>query len=162
MKTFLELVMHKNDRQWRGWCVGAVLAVMGSAVSAESDPDNVIKYRQGVMSALGGHMGASAQIVRGKVDHWNHLLFHAESIEAISRRVSVLFPEGSDFGETGAKEVIWEEWDDFQEAARKGERAANDYLTAVNSGDKTAIGKSFRALADACKKCHKKFREEEE
>ncbi len=153
--------MHKNDRKWRAWCVGAVLAVMGSAVSAESEPENVIKYRQGAMSALGGHMGASAQIVRGKVDYWSHLQFHAESIEAISRRVSELFPEGSDFGETGAKEVIWEEWDDFQEAARKGERAANDYLTAVKGGDKAAIGKSFRALADACKKCHKKFREED-
>ncbi len=106
-------------------------------------------------------MGASAQIVRGKVDYQDHLLFHAESIEALSRRVSELFPDGSDFGETGAKEVIWEKWDDFQEAARKGRQAAADYLAAVKSGDKAAIGKSFRALADACKKCHKKFREED-
>ncbi len=153
--------MQENDRRWRGFCVGAVLAAMGSAASAESDPENVIKYRQGAMGALGGHMGASAQIVRGKVDYHDHLLFHAESIEALSRRVSELFPEGSDFGETDAKEVIWEKWDDFQEAARRGGQAASDYLAAVQNGVKAAIGKSFRALADACKKCHKKFREED-
>ena len=88
-------------------------------------------------------------------------MFHAESIEALSRRVSELFPEGSDFGETGAKEVIWEKREDFQAAARRGGQAASDYLAAVRSGDKTEVGKSFRTLADACKQCHKKFREED-
>ncbi len=153
--------MQENDRRSRGCCIAALLAVMGTAAFAESEPENVIKYRQGAMSALGGHMGASAQIVRGKVDYQDHLLFHAESIEALSRRVLELFPEGSDFGETGAKEVIWEKRDDFQAAARRGGQAASDYLAAVKSGDKTVIGKSFRTLADACKKCHKKFREED-
>lgn len=154
--------MYKNSKRWPAWTMGALLAGMASLVSAESEPENVIKYRQGAMNALGGHMGASAQIVRGKVGYRDHLLFHAEAIEAISRRVGQMFPEGSDFGETGAKEVIWEEWDEFQTVARKAERAAGDYLVAVKGGDKAVIGKSFRSLADACKQCHKKFREKEE
>ena len=135
---------------------------MACGSAAESDPENVIKYRQGAMSALGGHMSASAQIVRGKVDYGDHLLFHAEAIEAISRRVSALFPEGSDFGETDAKEAVWEKWDEFQTAARKAQQAAGDYLVAVKGGDKAVVGKAFRSLADACKQCHKKFREEDD
>ena len=154
--------MHRKNRGWVVWAVGALLVGMAGGVTAESDPENVIKYRQGSMSALGGHMSASAQIVRGKVNYGDHLLFHAEAIEAISRRVSELFPEGSDFGETEAKAEIWEQWDEFQTVSRKAQQAAGDYLVAVKGGDKAVIGKSFRSLADACKQCHKKFREQDE
>ena len=154
--------MYMNNRRWPALSLGVMLMVVTGVVPAESEPENVIRYRQGAMSALGGHMGASAQIVRGKVGYGDHLLFHAEAIEAVSRRVSEMFPEGSDFGETDAKELVWEKWEEFQKLARKGEQAAGDYLVAVKGGDKAVIGKSFRSLADACKQCHKKFREQEE
>ncbi len=151
----------KPRRRYAGY-VAALLAIMADGANAEADPENLIKYRQGAMSALGGHMSASAQIVRGKVGYGEHLLFHAEAIQAISGRVAEMFPEGSDFGETDAKEAVWEKPEDFQEAARKGGKAADDYLLAVKGGDKAVIGQSFRSLADACKQCHKKFREQDE
>ncbi len=154
--------MYETSKRWPAWSMGVLLTVMASGAPAESEPENIIKYRQGAMSALGGHMGASAQIVRGKVDYGEHLLFHAEAIEAVSRRVSDMFPEGSDFGETDAKELIWDKWEEFQKLSRKAEQAAGDYLVAVKGGDKAVIGKSFRSLADACKQCHKKFREQDE
>ncbi len=151
----------KPRRRYAGY-VAALLAIMADGANAEADPENLIKYRQGAMSALGGHMSASAQIVRGKVGYGEHLLFHAEAIQAISGRVAEMFPEGSDFGETDAKEAVWEKPEDFHEAARKGGKAADDYLLAVKGGDKAVIGQSFRSLADACKQCHKKFREQDE
>ncbi len=154
--------MFGEPKRWYAGYAAALLAIMAGGTHAEADPENLIKYRQGAMSALGGHMSASAQIVRGKVGYGGHLLFHAEAIHAISGRVAEMFPEGSDFGETDAREAVWEKPDDFQEAARNGGKAADDYLVAVKGGDKAAIGRSFRSLADACKQCHKKFREQDE
>ena len=127
-------------------CGAALLLSTWCGAYADAEPENVIKYRQNTMKALGGHMGATAQIVRGKVDYRNHLVFHAESIEAISRRVGELFPEGSDFGETKAKEAVWEKPEEFKKATKKAENAAADYLVAARNGDKTAIRESFRSL----------------
>ena len=73
-----------------------------------------------------------------------------------------MFPEDSDFGETEAKAEIWEDSEKFRKAADKAENAAKSFQKVVDSGDKKAIGRQFKALADACKGCHKKFRKEEE
>ena len=53
VKTFLSLI------------TAALLAV--SANTPASEAENYIKYRQAMMKAIGGHMGAASQIVRGKV-----------------------------------------------------------------------------------------------
>ena len=59
--------MFGEPKRWYAGYAAALLAIMAGGTHAEADPENLIKYRQGAMSALGGHMGASAQIVRGKV-----------------------------------------------------------------------------------------------
>ena len=143
-------------------CFSLLLGLSCSTHAQDTDTDAVIKFRQGVMKAQGGHMGAMAQIVRGKVDYPDQLLAHAKALNSIAHNVDKLFPEGSDFGETEAKEEIWSNWDKFQEAADRLGNEAQNYVKAVESEDKKAIGQSFKKLADACKGCHKKFRQEEE
>ncbi len=128
----------------------------------EIDPDAVIKYRQGVMKAQGGLMAAMAQIVRGKVPYDTQLAGYALALRSISGDIPDMFPEDSDFGETDAKAEIWEDAEKFRKAADKAANAAETFQKAVDSGDKKAIGGQFKALADACKGCHKKFRKEEE
>ena len=145
------------------------LGICGLFVSAttikateEIDPDAVIKYRQGVMKAQGGLMAAMAQIVRGKVQYDAQLSVYAQALRSISGDIPDMFPEDSDFGETDAKAEIWEDSEKFRKAADKAANAAETFQKAVDSGDKKAIGREFKALADACKGCHKKFRKEEE
>lgn len=143
----------------------AALAALGLAMQpawTQDDPESWIKYRQGSMKALGGHMAASAQLVRGKVAVEGHLTMHAQAIADITRDLLALFPEGSDFGETDAKESIWSEWDRFQELAEDSARAADELLQTVNAGDGGATGEAFKALGETCKACHKDFRLEEE
>jgi len=144
--------------------LGALLLLFGTlgTALAEADPENVIKYRRASMKSLGGHMGAMAQIVRGKVDYRDQLVLHAEAVAAVSKSLLTLFPEGSDFGETRAKESVWEKWEEFEKAAGKGEKAAADFLATARGADQAAMGKAFKALSDACKGCHKTFREKEE
>ncbi len=147
------------------WVVGTLLVHLFAAASGPvwaEDAENYIKYRQNYMKALGGHMGSAAQIVRGKVSPEGQLLVHAEAIEALSKGITPLFPEGSDFGETEAKEEIWQKWEEFETAAGDSAMAATAFREAVASGDSAAAGEPFRALSDACKGCHKKFRVEEE
>ncbi len=153
--------MEKQKKQWLGLCMSGCLLATGNAAHAESDPDNIIKYRKHNMKALGAHMGATAQIVRGKVPYRDHLVFHAESIDVISRRVVEMFPEGSDFGDTKAKEAVWDKHEAFNKASKEAEKSAAEYLEAARSGDQAAIQKSFRSLSNACKGCHKKFREKD-
>jgi cytochrome c556 len=141
---------------------GLLLGLSCSLPAQDMDPDAVIKYRQSVMSAQGGHMGAMAQIVRGKVDYPDQLLVHARALNSIAQNIDMLFPEGSDFGETDAKEEIWSNWDKFKQAAERLSTETQAFVKAVESKDQSAINKNFKELGEACKTCHKKFRQEHE
>jgi cytochrome c556 len=153
--------MKRNTRLIAATCIlGSATAWLGTA--AASEPENFIKYRQTYMKALAGHTGSAAQIVRGKVDPAGHLKMHADAMAALSKDILMLFPEGSDFGETEAKEVIWEDWADFEKAASAMRSAADKFAESVDSADEAAIGERFEAVGKACKGCHKKFRQEEE
>ena len=133
------------------WLAGAVAA----------EPEDVIQYRQAVMKSVGGHMAAIAQIVRGKVDYPDDLLYHAESIAYSMKSAGALFPEDSDFGDTRALVEIWEQPAEFNQVLEDAGVASDAFLQAVKSGDQAALGTKFENLGDACKACHKDFREEE-
>lgn len=141
----------------------SLLLVFSTLTVAEDvDVDAIIKYRHGVMEAQGGHMAAMAMIVRGKVDYSDQLIIHAKALDSIIGDTTKLFPEGSDFGETEAKEEIWQDWDKFEKAAKNATEASKAFLDSVEKGDKQLIGERFKDLGKACKGCHKKFRKEEE
>lgn len=136
----------------------ALLGTTGTTWSADSE--DIIKYRNSVMKAYAGHTGAAARIVRGKVDYTEQLSLHATAMRDVSMLTGDLFPEGSDFGETRAKDEVWSKRDEFNEAVTKNQQAAEAFLKVVSEGG--AAAESFKALTDTCKGCHDKFRSEEE
>lgn len=136
----------------------SAVTLMGiSGVQAE-EAENYIKYRQVVMKAIGGHTGAASQIVRGKVTPEGDLLMHAKALAELNSNITRLFPEGSDFGETKAKEEIWAQWDKFEQAAGNAEKATAAFSEAVTGGDAAQIAKAFKDVGKSCKGCHKDFR----
>ena len=141
----------------------ATIALLATSqfASAES-PENYIKYRQAMMKAIGGHMGASSQILRGKVSPEGHLAMHADALAALSANLTALFPEGSDFGETKAKAEIWDNWSTFEKAAANSKQATAEFAAAVASGDAERIKAAQKAVGKSCKGCHKDFREKDE
>jgi cytochrome c556 len=140
----------------------ALMMVVGPS-SAQPEAEDIIKYRNAVMKAYAGHMGASARIVRGKVDIYkNQLGMHASSMDAIAKTIGDLFPPDSDFGETRAKPEVWEKADEYAKAVKSNQDAAANFSKAAAGGDMAAIGESFKALSDTCKSCHEKFRTEDE
>ena len=135
-----------------------ILATLTSSAAMAAKPGDLIKYRQSVMKAIGGHMGAIAAIIRGKVDY-DHLPHHALGLQAASKSVADTFPPESATGKTDAKATIWENPGAFAEIVSKFEQAADGFLEAANSGNMERIGGALRSLGGTCKGCHDDFRQ---
>jgi cytochrome c556 len=136
------------------------LVVTTTAIAAEAE--DIIKYRQGVMKSVGGHMAAAAQIVRGKVEYADDLVYHAESIARAMQTVESLFPEDSDFGETRALDAIWYQAEKFKTVSDEARTATSAFRDTVKANDKAAFAAKFKLVTDSCKACHKDFRAEKE
>lgn len=135
-----------------------VMAVW-SLQSHAADSQDIIKYRRAVMKSQGAHAEAASEIIKGKVPYDSDLSYHAAALSASTHDLVKLFPKDSDFGETRAKAEVWTKRSEFEKAANDAEKAGGAFLAAVNSGDKAAIRKAFGDLGEACKGCHKHFRE---
>lgn len=139
--------------------------------TAEMNVDGAIKYRQSVMSALGGHSGAASRIIRGHVPMKDQLAMHAAAIADIAKTMETLFPaetyppESTFAGatvNTDALEAIAEQKDKFKKAIKDNVQAAEAFLKVVKAGDDKAIGEAFKQLGETCKGCHKTFRKKQE
>lgn len=149
--------------------LSAVLAIVGALVGAlglstqalaVDEPENVIKYRQAVMKAIGGHMASIAGVVKGEVSYTDHVAIHANGINALSKAVTAVFPEGTDNGshKTAALPKIWEDWAGFEKAAQSLDTASANLASVAASGDKQKIAAAFGDLGKACGGCHKPYR----
>jgi cytochrome c556 len=135
--------------------------VFSAGVDAQEGP---VKYRQSLMSAVGGHAGAVAQIAYGGVPYKDYLAGHAHALVEVSKQVTIAFKEEiiTEDPPTRAKAAIWEDWDEFEAKAGDLEKAAAAVAQAAESGDTDAVAAKLDPLWDACKGCHKKFRQKQE
>lgn len=136
------------------------LALFGSAAHAESDPEDIIKYRQNVMKANGAHMAAAGAVLQGKVEYKKDLAYHAKALQSINSEIPALFPKGSDFGDTKALDSVWAKRAEFEKRAKDTKAKAEAFAKAAGGDAKAALAK-FKELSDSCKACHKDFRKEE-
>lgn len=119
-----------------------------------------IKYRQNVMKSMGGLVGVSAGRLRDGFSHGPEMNAVADALQALSRDVAALFPQGTDFGETEAKPEVWSKPKEFQQASDNLEKKVDAFAAAVKKGDRAESLKAFKAMGDACKSCHEDFRKE--
>ncbi len=131
------------------------LTFVGSIATTSYASEDQIKYRKGVMKAVGGTMGSLAAILKGKAP-----MKHAPALTTAMVQLSVvaadIFPKGSGGDKTGAKDNIWTEGVKFQASVKAFQTAALNISKA--SGDKAAFGAAFKALGGSCGGCHKPFR----
>ncbi len=143
--------------------LGLIFATAGQAFAAE-EPQNVIKYRQAVMKAIGGHTGAIAGVVKGEVSFTGDVAAHARGIQEMSKLVSKLFPKGTDNKmqeKTRALPAIWEDRAKFDAAVKAFQAASANLVRVAEAGDPAAFGGGLQELGKACGGCHKPFRAEE-
>jgi cytochrome c556 len=140
----------------------SLLLATGVIMTAQAaEPEDIIKYRKGMMKANGAHMGAMNAILSGKVDYKGDLADHARALAFLNRDVSGLFPKDSDFGDTDALDAVWKKTDDFKKRAAAAKEKSDALAKAVATNDKAKMTAAFGQLNDACKACHKDYRKEQ-
>ena len=77
------------------------IVLSNKIVSSESA--GIIKYRQNIMKATAGHMGAIVGILKNNLPIKEHIIEHANSLKQISKMTLDIFPKGSGVGKTNAK-----------------------------------------------------------
>ena len=126
--------------------------------SSLADSKGIIKYRQNVMKATGGHMGAIVDILKNRLPLADHIVDHARSIQQNSKMTLATFSKGTGLGNTKAKPAIWENWSKFESAVQDFERESAKLVKVAESGDMEALAKQVRATGKTCGGCHRNFR----
>ena len=88
----------------------------------------------------------------------------AQHIQSVANIIPEKFPQGTatvDFpGKSGAKPVIWTDWNDFLAKDKGLKEESAKLVAAVKSGDKNAVSSQFVATGkQACGACHNTYRE---
>lgn len=132
----------------------AACIIAGAAASAASE--GAVDYRQHAMAAVGGHMQAIGDILRGRVAHGDHLPMHAAALAQLADIAPTLFPEGSEGGD--AEDAIWRQPDDFAAKLAEFREAAAALRAAAESADRDGIGAAAQRVGQSCKGCHDSYR----
>lgn len=138
---------------------------MAQAVDSNADfePESVIKYRQDYMTAVKGHNNAIKAIVNGVVPYESHLDMHISSLEVLFKDIESLFPEGSDFGETNAKDAIWDNPEKFSKTTRDAKQALATFKSIASEGNKEKTRSAFKKFGkQSCGGCHKSFKKKKD
>ena len=122
--------------------------------------EQAINYRQSAFRMIAWHFKPMGAMVKEKID-WNLADFqdHANAVAALARLPINGFIPDSDFGDTHAKRIIWEEPDDFAEKMQAFVDQAGNLQVIAQNGDRDQISDQFIQTARTCKSCHKKYRE---
>jgi cytochrome c556 len=134
-------------------------SLLAAPVFAEEDTNNAIKYRQYLMSSISSHYKAIKYLAAGKISQKEQWLPHTTALNDTAKMFDSQFPEGSDFGETDAKEAIWENMDDFKQKNQDLVTASNNMIQSLKNKDYAAAAAQVDDLGKTCKACHKKYRE---
>lgn len=134
-------------------------ATLTTSVARADMAEDAIKYRQAVFTAFRWHFGAMGAMVRGKVDYdAETFAHHATQFAALTRMPKEGFIEGSDFGDTAAKDELWENMDDVSARFDKLMEDA-DALAAASGGSLDQVKGAFGEVGKSCKGCHDNYRE---
>jgi len=138
-------------------------AISLDAQATDYEAEDLIEYRQEVMEAIKGHNQAIKAILQAEVPYNDHLEMHMTSLEALLGKVGELFPEGSDFGETKAKEAIWDNPEKFKESVEEAQKALATFKSVVAKGDISASASAHKKFGKAsCGNCHKSFKQKDD
>ena len=133
-----------------------------TSLAADFDPEKMIKYRQDFMTAVKGHNNDIKAIVNGDVPFTQHLPMHLNALEQLFAEIGMLFPEGSDFGETNAKDGIWDNPDKFAKTVEDSKQALATFKQVIDQGDMNAARGAFKKFGrDSCGSCHKSFKKKQ-
>jgi cytochrome c556 len=139
------------------WSLVLVLGLVAAGAWSVQAQDE-----EALMKSIGGHVGATASLISGKITAPGHLKVHAAAIAGVSEGVTKYFPKDSTDEDSAAKPEIWADWTDFEKKANDMHDAAVGYNRVVQAdGSADEVRTAFKTLADACKACHEDYRKKD-
>lgn len=145
----------------------AATLVLAAAPVRAADPaggedEAAIQYRQKLMSAIGGEMGAIGDIMKYGLPFTQNVAVHAQNLARSATLIRSAFERRVVAGPTDSKPEVWEQHDAFLDKARKFEAEAGKLAELGAAADRAALGKQVKALGEACGGCHEDFRKPKE
>jgi cytochrome c556 len=142
--------------RWARVLAGTALLVMTQAVSAHEGAKGVVKERMDLMKSMAKLNKRMRQRVEAK-HGIEAIKKDAESIRALSARMTVLFPPGSMQHPTEANGKIWQNWADFERKAKALQQASAG-LAVTTAADIKSVAGQVRAMSRTCRDCHEHYR----
>lgn len=142
--------------------LAAAAAPAQEPAAPEVSAEGAIRYRQNLMHAVGGDMGAISDILKYRLPFPTHIAEHARSLAQSALLIPAAFEPRVIEGPTDAKPAVWERPDEFREKAEAMGREAAVLAEVATNGDPAAIARQTKALGDACGACHDTFRKPKE
>lgn len=138
-----------------------LVSAMLLRADAHEGATGVVKERMDLMKQVGKDMKSLSKMFKGEEEYdQSRVETLASEVESRSgRSLTDLFPEGSIFGPSEALDEIWKEWPSFEKSAEEMREAATLLKSSASKGRdeaRTAFGK----VANTCKACHDKFKED--
>jgi cytochrome c556 len=138
-------------------CAFAIVAsCLALAHEGHEHATGPVRERMELMTDMGKRLLAMSKRLRATKE-LDRIGPDARAIQELAGKIAAQFPPGSTQSPTAAKPVVWQQWDDFTEKARKLQTEA-EKLTKINASDVTALRSQFRIVGTACDACHETYR----
>src|SRR5450432_285470 len=145
-------------------CGLAVLGAVATALGAqEMKPDRAIKYRQGIMQAMGWHVGVLGRMAKGEIPYNKDTAVRSATFIADLSKipwdgfVPVSYEGGA---KTKAKADIWQDKAKFDKLAEAMQAEVPKLVAAAQTGELSQLKTALSPLGKACNNCHDKFENE--
>ena len=136
--------------------IGIAVSWAALAHEGHEHATGVVRERMELMTDMGKRLLAISKRLRANKE-LDRVGPDARAVHELARKITEKFPPGSTQSPTAAKPVIWQQWDDFTEKARKLGTEA-EKLSKISASDGDALRAQFRAVAYACDGCHETYR----
>jgi len=140
-------------------CTLMIIVLLSYAALAHEGHEHatgVVRERMELMTDMGQRLLAISKRLRANND-LDRIPSDARAMQDLAGKIVAEFPPGSTQFPTAAKLVVWQQWDDFTEKAKKLQVEV-EKLSMTSPADGDALRAQFRAVAFACDGCHETYR----
>ena len=122
-------------------------------------PEDIVKYRQGILFGMGWNVGAMGSMVKGDVPFdRDKFIFFAERTAALTPMVLEGFqPETKDV-ESYTKQKTWENLRDFEKRMSQLLEETEKLVDVAKTGEESEVKKQFGKTAQQCKGCYDNYK----
>jgi len=147
----------------QGLKIGLALVLLagfaGVAQAEMSREEYAIKFRRAGYTMVSWYYGPLSRMAKGIMPYDKALFVrNAEKLAAVSKLPKDGFIPGSDSGDTKAKPEIWTQAEKFREVNDRFEAETAKLAGLAQGGDFDAIRQQLGKVQQACKSCHKDFK----